>query len=436
MERGASELTACHRYSGLQTTSGSACAWKRPLGTCCREPAPVSAKGGHMTRSNRWIVVIFVILASASCFAQLAVSVRIGPPALPVYEQPLCPAAGYIWTPGYWAWGSDDYYWVPGTWVLAPEPGYLWTPGYWAFSVGLYRWHPGYWGSTVGFYGGIDYGYGYPGNGYYGGRWQGNIFYYNRAVNRVNVTNIHNVYYRRVANNVTVGRVSYNGGPGGTAARPTAAQRAAARGHHIAATSMQVRHEHRAKADRRQFASVNHGRPPVTTTARPAEFKARSSANHHAATHNPTSHTANRTASKTVSHPHMSRNNPEPARTASRTTNSVPLTERHSPPRPSERVHKEPAPPSNPTAHNGVSAPHSMPPARAEQETRKLPPRPSQPVRNETPHRASSPNVTARAASPPREAASPHEAARRAAAPPHEGTRPPEPKGTDKKSDR
>ena len=27
------------------------------------------------------------------------------PPPLPVYEQPPCPVEGYIWTPGYWAWG-------------------------------------------------------------------------------------------------------------------------------------------------------------------------------------------------------------------------------------------------------------------------------------------------------------------------------------------
>ena len=47
------------------------------------------------------------------------VSVNLAPPELPVYEQPPIPAVGYLWTPGYWAWGDDiqDYYWVPGTWV-------------------------------------------------------------------------------------------------------------------------------------------------------------------------------------------------------------------------------------------------------------------------------------------------------------------------------
>ena len=59
--------------------------------------------------------------------AQMRISVSFGPPAIPVYEQPLCPGEGYIWTPGYWAWDDveADYYWVPGTWVLAPEAGFL-----------------------------------------------------------------------------------------------------------------------------------------------------------------------------------------------------------------------------------------------------------------------------------------------------------------------
>src|ERR1700739_849003 len=116
--------------------------------------------------------------------AQIAVgmSVHIGPPALPVYEQPICPASGYIWTPGYWAYGDDGYYWVPGTWVMAPSPGLLWTPGYWGWEGGSYLWHAGYWGPHVGFYGGVNYGFGYTGVGFAGGYWRGGAFYYNRSV--------------------------------------------------------------------------------------------------------------------------------------------------------------------------------------------------------------------------------------------------------------
>src|ERR1700739_3089991 len=137
-----------------------------------------TARGGYMKilcriRSSRMrslILVALLCMLPCAAFAQVAVSITIAPPPLPVYEQPLCPAPNYIWTPGYWAWDPDygDYYWVPGTWVLAPAVGLLWTPGYWGWNNGFYAWNSGYWGPTVGFYGGVNYGYGYPGGGVLG----------------------------------------------------------------------------------------------------------------------------------------------------------------------------------------------------------------------------------------------------------------------------
>jgi hypothetical protein len=73
---------------------------------------------------------------------------------LPVYEQPLCPGDGYLWTPGYWGWGDGDYYWVPDAWVLPPEVGFLWTPGYWGWGGDGFLFNEGYWGASIGFYGG------------------------------------------------------------------------------------------------------------------------------------------------------------------------------------------------------------------------------------------------------------------------------------------
>ncbi len=67
------------------------------------------------------LLLVIPAALSTTSSAQIAVgiSVRIAPPALPVYEQPLCPGPGYLWTPGYWAWDDDaGYYWVPGTWVV------------------------------------------------------------------------------------------------------------------------------------------------------------------------------------------------------------------------------------------------------------------------------------------------------------------------------
>ena len=207
--------------------------------------------------------------------AQIAVgiSVHIGPPALPVYVQPVCPAPGYLWTPGYWAYGPDGYYWVPGTWVLAPTPGYLWTPGYWGWGGGVYLWHAGYWGPHVGFYGGINYGFGYGGVGFGGGEWRGGVFHYNTAVTNVNTTVIHNTYVNNtVINRTTVNNVSYNGGTGGVTARPTSAELSAEHEHHVAATSMQTQHEQMARSDRSMLASENHGRPAVAATAHPGQF--------------------------------------------------------------------------------------------------------------------------------------------------------------------
>ncbi|MGH7938684.1 MAG: YXWGXW repeat-containing protein, partial [Bryobacteraceae bacterium] len=133
-------------------------------------------------------------LPLASSSAYVGISVGFAPPPIPVYEQPLCPTPGYIWTPGYWGYADSGYYWVPGVWVAPPQIGVLWTPGYWGYSGGSYVFNNGYWGPTVGFYGGINYGYGYGGRGYYGGRWSGNTFLYNTAVTHVNRNVITNTY--------------------------------------------------------------------------------------------------------------------------------------------------------------------------------------------------------------------------------------------------
>jgi len=103
------------------------------------------------------------------------------PPELPVYTQPVAPGYGYIWTPGYWAYTPYGYQWVPGAWVQPPYQNALWTPGYWGDNSDVYFWNPGYWGSSVGYYGGINYGFGYFGDGFYGGGWNNGIFFYNTA---------------------------------------------------------------------------------------------------------------------------------------------------------------------------------------------------------------------------------------------------------------
>src|SRR5215813_12795409 len=218
----------------------------------------------NMTKLRSLIFAAFLALPFATSFAQVEFSVGWAPPPLPVYEQPACPVAGYIWTPGYWGWDDYyyDYYWVPGVWVPPPRIGLLWTPGWWGWRSGAFVFNQGYWGSTVGFYGGVNYGFGYTGNGYWGGRWSGNTFQYNTAVTNINRTVINNTYVNNsFAKNVNVNRTSFNGGNGGIKAEPNAEQRnAMANAKKEGPTSQQLERQKLASNDQNLRASVNKGK--------------------------------------------------------------------------------------------------------------------------------------------------------------------------------
>ena len=214
------------------------------------------------------------LLAVAPAPAQIAIgiSVNVAPPALPVYVQPPIPSPGYIWAPGYWAWDDEvGYYWVPGTWVSPPREGLLWTPGYWGWADGVYSFHAGYWGPTVGFYGGVAYGFGYTGVGFEGAYWQNGALFYNRSVSNFGNVSITNVYNKTVVNNVT--NVSYNGGTGGTTATPTPAQLAAANEQHVAPTAAQTQHAQAAAKDPSLALNNNQGHPTVAATSNAGQFK-------------------------------------------------------------------------------------------------------------------------------------------------------------------
>lgn len=191
------------------------------------------------------------------------------PPPLPDYSQPPAPGDDYIWTPGYWGYASSGYYWVPGAWIVAPYVGALWTPPWWGYDSGAYHWHGGYWGPHIGYYGGIDYGYGYTGRGYYGAYWNNGRVEYNRAVTNVDVSVVHNVYNYNVPNQ-RANRVSYNGGRGGIEARPTPQEQAVLRDPRTAPVSAQVQHAREASSNRAQFvAPGGSGRPAALVASRP-----------------------------------------------------------------------------------------------------------------------------------------------------------------------
>lgn len=219
-----------------------------------------------------WLLYALVVTTLPCASHAQILTITLIPPELPVYEQPAIPAPGYIWTPGFWAYGPDGYYWVPGTWVEPPAVGLLWTPGYWGWRDGAYVWNAGYWGPHIGFYGGVNYGFGYGGVGYEGGYWNNGVFAYNRTVNNFGGVTITNVYNKTVIVNANAPRTSFNGGAGGTTARPTREDEAFAHERHVPATAGQVQHEKTASTDRSLLASVNHGRPAIAATSRPGEF--------------------------------------------------------------------------------------------------------------------------------------------------------------------
>jgi hypothetical protein len=242
----------------------------------------------HAIRNT--VVAAALVLAPAASFAGVFISVNIAPPILPVYVQPVAPGDGYLWNPGYWAYTPETgYYWVPGVWVRPPQVGLLWTPGYWGWGSGAYLFHEGYWGPHVGFYGGINYGFGYGGSGFWGGRWEGGHFAYNTAVMNVNRTVVTNTYVDNVHVNVNVGvHTAFNGGAGGIQAQPSPQEQQWSHENHIPPTSEQQSHVQMAHSDRGNFASTNGGHPAHVTAVTVINYHstAITNNNNHNATNN------------------------------------------------------------------------------------------------------------------------------------------------------
>jgi hypothetical protein len=311
------------------------------------------------------------------------------PPPLPEYDQPPIPDEGYIWTPGYWSWADGGYYWVPGAWVAPPYAGALWTPGYWGYFNGRYGFCHGYWGRYIGYYGGVNYGYGYDGRGYQGGYWQGDRFDYNRSANNFGNTRVENVYDRRVENYTRDNRVSYNGGPQGVQARPTPAEVAAYRAPHAPPMASQVQLAKASASNRAQFASVNHGKPATMVSSKPIP--------------------AQRGIKPAPVMQPMTKNERGPAAAESKPEMNKPAARVETPTRPPMQPETRTAPnraepnraePNKPFTETRPAPQHAAPPSRPTTEARTTPaPRPAPESRAAPPPR---PAPETRAAPPPR----------------------------------
>jgi hypothetical protein len=216
-------------------------------------------------------LAIAVPAAPAGAAVSVGISVGFAPPALPAYDQPPLPGPGYVWMPGYWAWGPNGYYWVPGTWVLPPVAGLYWTPPWWGWNGSAYIFHTGYWGPRVGYYGGINYGFGYFGSGYVGGRWDHGRFFYNRDVNNFGNRRVDTVYSEPV-NRPEHNGVGWHGGVGGMPGQPNTNEQAAARDRRWQPTGPQTQHFNTARSLPQLRSTTNNGQPPIMATNRAGPF--------------------------------------------------------------------------------------------------------------------------------------------------------------------
>src|SRR5262252_533209 len=96
------------------------------------------------------------LLATAALAAMLAIDasalvVRTPPPrprSTAVIGRP--PGRGFVWTPGYYRWGSrrrgrGSYVWVPGRWRRPPRRGAVWAPPVWRPGPGGWTFVGGRW---------------------------------------------------------------------------------------------------------------------------------------------------------------------------------------------------------------------------------------------------------------------------------------------------
>jgi hypothetical protein len=99
---------------------------------------------------NRTFLAAIAMVAMLAVDAK-AVFVRTPPPApRSTVVIGRAPRPGFVWTPGYYRWGSVHgarmgYVWVPGIWARPPRPGAVWVPPVWRSGSGGWTFVAGRW---------------------------------------------------------------------------------------------------------------------------------------------------------------------------------------------------------------------------------------------------------------------------------------------------
>jgi hypothetical protein len=225
----------------------------------------------------------------------------------------------------------------------------------------MFIFHDGYWGPHVGYYGGVNYGFGYGGIGFAGGEWRGHVFAYNTAVMHVDRRYVHETFEdrARVERSIVArdNRVAYSGGPGGIHHEPGPEERMAERDQHVTATRFQQQHMQTAMSDRTSYAKNNGGRPSHVAAERPLQSET------HAA---PMSHGAQNNGAAM----HGAANGearPQPGRTPTAATHNTPPAMHQAPAshEPASNFHQPPAAHATPQSRP-AAAPHPQAQSRPE----------------------------------------------------------------------
>jgi WXXGXW repeat (2 copies) len=74
-----------------------------------------------------------------------ALYVRNGPPPPRYGVVGVAPGPGFVWTPGYWDWRSNNWFWVQGRWLRPPRRRAVWVAPEWRHEGRGWRFHRGRW---------------------------------------------------------------------------------------------------------------------------------------------------------------------------------------------------------------------------------------------------------------------------------------------------
>jgi hypothetical protein len=99
---------------------------------------------------KRTLLATAVVLLGATLNACISVHtyrVGYGPPLVPGNRiVGTAPAAGYVWTEGYWDLHEGRWRWIDGKWQMPPNADAVWVAGSWTETPhGNWVFHPGHW---------------------------------------------------------------------------------------------------------------------------------------------------------------------------------------------------------------------------------------------------------------------------------------------------